>query len=122
ARFIRKGKQIISFFKQELFETTLLYKQVICLHAIAKGYTDSVEPMILPFFFRLMFDLELASNYMRAELFSFLKNRKQLEVLCQNMAFDLIEEEVDGWLSDYMVAYNENYGKRAMHALQHREL
>lgn len=116
ARFIRKGKQIVAFFKQELYDANTLYQQIVCLHAIAKGYTDNVHPSFIAFFFRLLFDLELASTYLRPELFIFLKNRKQLDIICLNNTFDLIEDEIDGWISDYLVAYNDNYSHRAMAA------
>lgn len=116
ARFIRKGKQIVAFFKQELYDANTIYQQVICLHAIAKGYTDSINPAYMAFFFRLLFDIELSSTYLRPELFFLLINKTYLNTICLNNTFDLIEDDVDGWISDYLIAYNENYSHRAVTA------
>lgn len=114
ARFLRKGKQIMAFFKQEVYNSDIVYEQVVCLHAISKGFTDELNPLIITYFFRLLFDVELSYSYLRYDLLMFLRDRRKLEVICQNFGIDFIEEEINGWISDFLVVYNENYGRRAL--------
>lgn len=113
ARFLRKGRQIIAFFKQEVYLSTSVYEQVVCLHAIASGYTDDVNPAIITYFFNLLFDVELTYSYLRPELIPFLTQRKKLEYICQNFGIDHMDEEINFWIEDFLVVYNENYGRRA---------
>lgn len=113
ARFLRKGRQIIAFFKQEVYLSTSVYEQVVCLHAIASGYTDDVNPAIITYFFNLLFDVELTYSYLRPELIPFLTQRKKLEYICQNFGMDHMDEEINSWIEDFLVVYNENYGRRA---------
>jgi len=114
AKFLRKGKQILAFFKQEVHVTATLYEQVVCLHAISSGYIDDVSPTIVPYFFRLLFDVGLASTYLRNDLYPLIKHRDLLDMACLNFSFDLIEDEINGWISDFLIEFNQLYGKRAL--------
>lgn len=114
ARFLRKGKQIVAFFKQEVYVSDSIYQQIVCLHAIAKGFTDELSPNVISYFFNLLFDVELSYTYLRPELLMLLKDRARLEVICLNMGMDSLEDEINMWVGDFLVVYNDNFAKRAL--------
>lgn len=62
--FISRGKKIVVFFKQDLYITCPLYKQVLSLYAISKGYLDNVKVELVPYYFNLLFDSNLAIQYL----------------------------------------------------------
>lgn len=117
ARFLRKGKQIIAYFKQDVYGTDSVYQQVICLHAISKGFTDELSPSTVPYFFKLLFDVELSHSYLRHDLLMFLRDKKKLETICFNFGLDIIEEEINQWIGDFLIEFNEVYSKRALEIL-----
>ncbi|MCV5232409.1 hypothetical protein OFC56_35160, partial [Escherichia coli] len=79
--FISRGKKIVAFFNQELYQTDSIYKQVVCLHAISSGYLDAVHPYLVGYFFNLLLDLELSYTYLSFDLLMFLRNRRRLEII-----------------------------------------
>lgn len=62
--FITRGKKIVVFFKQELYNTCPLYRQVLSLFALSKGYLDGVKVDFVQYYFNLLFDSSLAIQYM----------------------------------------------------------
>lgn len=115
--FINRGKKIVAFFNQEVYATDTLYQQVVCLHAISSGYLDKVNANLVGYFFNLLFDLELSYTYLSFDLLMFLRNRRRLEVICQNFDFQSIEEKITQWLEEFSVVFHEEYGKQALQVL-----
>jgi len=115
--YINRGKKIVSFFNQEVYSTDTLYQQVVCLHAISSGYLDNVNANLVGYFFNLLFDLELSYTYLSFDALMFLRNRRRLEVLCQNFDFQSIEEPVTQWLEEFSEVFHAEYGKQALQIL-----
>ncbi|WP_435122848.1 hypothetical protein, partial [Escherichia coli] len=115
--YINRGKKIVAFFNQEVYATDTLYQQVVCLHAISGGYLDKVNANLVGYFFNLLFDLELSYTYLSFELLMFLRNRRRLEVICQNFDFSSVEEKITQWIEEFSVVFHEEYGKQALQVL-----
>jgi len=62
--FIGRGKKIVIFFKQDLYNTCPLYRQVLSLFALSRGYLDSVKVEFVQYYFNLLFDASLAIQYL----------------------------------------------------------
>lgn len=115
--FINRGKKIVAFFNQEVYVTDSLYKQVVCLHAISSGFLDKVNGHLVGYYFNLLLDLELSYTYLTFDLLMFLRNRRRLEIICQNFNFETIEPQVTQWLEEFSVVFDEVYGKQALQIL-----
>jgi len=62
--FIGRGKKIVIFFKQDLYNTCPLYRQVLCLFALSKGFLDGVKVEFVQYYFNLLFDSSLAIQFL----------------------------------------------------------
>ena len=62
--YINRGKKLISFFTQDLYETCSLYKQVFSLYALSGGYTDRIQSDLIKYYLDLLFDDKLCIEYL----------------------------------------------------------
>jgi len=55
--FVNRGLQLVTLFKQRLYETQPFYKQVISLYSICNGYLDSVEVRNVNMYFSMFLEV-----------------------------------------------------------------
>lgn len=115
--YITRGKRIIEYFKQDLYESESLYAQVVSLFAISQGYLDNVNVRAVKYYFNLLFNLELARTYLDSKLYFFVCNPKEVEYLCLSLDFSSISSQLEELLKEYTLVFNTNYNDKVISAL-----
>lgn len=108
--FINRGKKLLEYFKQELYETDSLYKQIVCLYTIAEGYLDDVDNSLVKFYFNLMFQMSIAGRYLsKPEYYYLIARPDMMNTLVMTIDFKIIKPKLDLWLAEYNKAFKEQY-------------
>lgn len=106
--FINRGKKLLEYYKQELYETDTLYKQLICLYTICEGYLDDVETALVKYYFNLMFEMSTVDKYLKSKEVLYLIQRPRImNALVMSVEFDTFKAHVDLWLEQYNVVFRE---------------
>nr|YP_009118119.1 ATP synthase F1 subunit alpha [Stachyamoeba lipophora]AJF22893.1 ATP synthase F1 subunit alpha [Stachyamoeba lipophora] len=112
---IHKGKRIIEFFKQELYRSEDLYKQVICLFAIVENYMDGIQPEYTQFYYTLLFKEEMAITFLsrkNANLISFVSNPNTWNVCFMSLYGKDIQKHLKTFLKAYTEAFIDVYNDK----------
>jgi len=108
--FINRGKKLLEYFKQELYETDSLYKQIVCLYTIAEGYLDDVDNSLVKFYFNLMFQMSIAGRYLsKPEYYYLIARPDMMNTVLMTIDFKIVKTKLDLWLSEYNKAFKEQY-------------
>lgn len=101
---IHKGRRLIEFFKQELYQSEHLYKQIICLYAIVENYMDSIKPEFTQFYFTLMFREEIVDTFLNG------KNSKLVFFITNPFTWNTVFMTLEGnHIKDYMTDFIKAY-------------
>lgn len=106
---INRGKRITEYFKQDVYETDSLYKQVVCLYALSSGYLDRVSPDLVRYFFNLLFDVQISRTYMDASSFFLVVFEEKMDILVYSMDFKSIQKDVDTWIKGFISIFETVY-------------
>jgi proton translocating ATP synthase F1 alpha subunit len=92
--YIRRGERLISFLKQELFETYSFYKQVVCLYALTLDAMDSILPEHTKLFFELLSTRHIL-NILDSRFATYYLDTETIEPLLMVFSFELIQDDID---------------------------
>ena len=62
--YIKRGRRILQFFKQSLFETCELVDQIICLFNLVEGYVDNVLEYLIGLYFKFIFNSGISGLFL----------------------------------------------------------
>lgn len=105
---INKGKRIVEFFKQDVFCSEHLFKQVVVLYAIVENLMDRVDPDYTLFYFTLMFRAELAEDFLSKQhrkLLFFITNDDVWNTLFITMR----GEDITKYLSVFVRSFSQRF-------------
>jgi len=108
--FINRGKKLLEYFKQDLYETETLYKQLVCLYTIADGYLDDVDTSLVKYYFNLMFQIKIAPAYLKdSKLYYLITRSEVMNSVIISVDFMVLKAKLDIWLQQYNKAFKEQY-------------
>jgi F-type H+/Na+-transporting ATPase subunit alpha len=109
---IHKGKRIIEFFKQELYQSEHLYKQIICLYAIVENFMDSIKPEFTQFYFTLMFREEIVDTFLsgkNSKLVFFITNASTWNTVFMTLEGDDMKDQMGEFIKAYTYSFRTIY-------------
>jgi F-type H+-transporting ATPase subunit alpha len=109
---IHKGKRIIEFFKQELYQSEHLYKQIICLYAIVENFMDNIKPEFTQFYFTLMFREEIVDTFLsgkNSKLVFFITNASTWNTVFMTLEGDDMKDQMGEFIKAYTYSFRTIY-------------
>jgi proton translocating ATP synthase F1 alpha subunit len=111
---IVRGKQIVEYFKQDVYETESMYRQVVSLYTLGSGKADTVSVDDIRFFFNLLFDIKTARKYLHAKSYYLVALQDKMEFVVNSIKFDKLRNRMDSLISSFVPAYFNLYKPRAL--------
>jgi F-type H+-transporting ATPase subunit alpha len=109
---IHKGKRIIEFFKQELYQSEYLSKQIICLFAIVENFMDNIKPEFTQFYFTLMFREEIVDTFLtgkNSKLVFFITNASTWNTVFMTLEGDDVKDQMVDFIKAYTYSFKTIY-------------
>jgi len=88
--YISRGKKIVLFFKQDLYETCPLYRQILSLFALSRGFIDDLKVSYMPYYFNLFFDNNVAVHYLGSHAWLIFSSKK-LDFVMKTLDLEVFE-------------------------------
>jgi F-type H+-transporting ATPase subunit alpha len=110
--YIARGKRITSYLTQGLYSTSSLYSQVVCLFHLTNGSTDRVHEFLIGVYFKLLFNVSLASHYLPVQLYRYIYSDGTFESYLYSFDFSLVEDILSKWTSAYEDFFLKNVQPR----------
>jgi proton translocating ATP synthase F1 alpha subunit len=111
--YINRGKKLVNFFTQDLYETCSLYRQVFSLYTLSEGFADNVQSDLIKYFFDLLFDETLSVQYLAAEKAWYIYGAEDINKAMRVFELDVLKEEWDVVLKDFRNLWETGFASGA---------
>lgn len=109
--YINRGKKMVNFFTQEVYETDGLYKQVLILFSLVSGYSDTVLPEVIQYYFSILQDNTLLDQYLDSNLSWIIHRTYLIETVLRCLDFKLIEKQLITIYKKFIIFWNLYFNK-----------
>jgi proton translocating ATP synthase F1 alpha subunit len=111
--YINRGKKLVNFFTQDLYETCSLYRQVFSLYALSSGFTDTVQSELIKYYFDLLFDETLSVQYLTADTAWYIYGAEEINKAMRVFELESLKDKWDEVLKGFRDLWETGFASGA---------